>query len=321
MASINDVIKIAEAEVGYLEKASNSQLDSKTANVGSKNYTKYARDLFPSLQGQAWCDMFVDWSFVQAYGKTAAEKILGGFSAYTPTSASYLPATSSPAVGDIIFFKNSTRICHTGIIYKVDSSKVYTIEGNTSGASGVIANGGGVCKKSYSKTYSKIAKFARPKWEYLPGGTVSTGSTSTSGSTTTTTTTSSGSSAIKSVQTWLNSNYSAGLTVDGVYGSKTKAALVKALQKWLNATYNAGLVVDGIFGAKTKAAVRVLKKGSTGTGVKILQGFLICNGYDTGGFDGDFGSKTDAAVRSYQGKKSITVDGEAGKNTFAKLAA
>jgi len=154
----------------------------------------------------------------------------------------------------------------------------------------------------------------------LGNGSLSGNTTSTSSSTATTTT-SSGSSSIKSVQTWLNSNYSAGLAVDGVYGPKTKAALVKALQTWLNATYNAGLVVDGIFGAKTKAAVRVLKKGSSSTGVKILQGFLICNGYDTGGFDGEFGTKTDAAVRSYQGKKGITVDGQAGQNTFAKLAA
>ena len=35
------VIKIAMAEVGYLEKGSNSNLDSKTGNAGYKNYTKY----------------------------------------------------------------------------------------------------------------------------------------------------------------------------------------------------------------------------------------------------------------------------------------
>lgn len=38
------LIKTAEAEVGYLEKATNAQLDSKTANAGYNNYTKYARD-------------------------------------------------------------------------------------------------------------------------------------------------------------------------------------------------------------------------------------------------------------------------------------
>ena len=45
MLFASKVVNIALNEVGYLEKASNSNLDSKTANAGSKNYTKYARDL------------------------------------------------------------------------------------------------------------------------------------------------------------------------------------------------------------------------------------------------------------------------------------
>jgi hypothetical protein len=73
--------------------------------------------------------------------------------------------TSNPKVGDQIFFKNSSGICHTGLVYAVDSQKVYTVEGNTSGASGVVANGGGVCKKSYSITSSKIAGYGRPKYD------------------------------------------------------------------------------------------------------------------------------------------------------------
>ena len=39
--AIEKVILIAKNEIGYLEKKSNSQLDSKTANAGSNNYTKY----------------------------------------------------------------------------------------------------------------------------------------------------------------------------------------------------------------------------------------------------------------------------------------
>ena len=42
----NQLIAIAKAEVGYLEKASNSQLDNKVENAGYNNYTKYARDLY-----------------------------------------------------------------------------------------------------------------------------------------------------------------------------------------------------------------------------------------------------------------------------------
>lgn len=78
MKSIDKVLTIAHQEIGYLEKRSNSQLDSKTANAGSSNYTKYARDLYPSLQGQPWCDMFVDWCMVQAFGQVTARQLLGG---------------------------------------------------------------------------------------------------------------------------------------------------------------------------------------------------------------------------------------------------
>lgn len=45
MNAIDKLIQIAKNETGYLEKASNSQLDSKTANAGENNYTKYWRDI------------------------------------------------------------------------------------------------------------------------------------------------------------------------------------------------------------------------------------------------------------------------------------
>ena len=180
MKSVEKLISIAKGEVGYLEKASNKNLDSKTANAGSANYTKYARDLYPSLQGQPWCDMYVDWCHVQAFGKVKAMQLIGGgFSAYTPTSAQYYKNKgqwhTSPEPGDQIFFKNSVRIYHTGIVTRMAGGKVHTIEGNTSGASGVVANGGGVCEKSYSLSYSGIAGYGRPDWslveepEYEPG--------------------------------------------------------------------------------------------------------------------------------------------------------
>lgn len=174
--TVDKVINIALAEVGYLEKKSNSQLDHKTANAGSANFTKYGRDMheiYPSVMNfpAAWCDAFVDWCFYQAYGVSNAKGLLGGnFDDYTPASANLYKKkgawhTSNPKVGDQIFFKNSQRINHTGLVYKVDDTKVYTIEGNTSGANGVISNGGGVKLKSYKLTYSKIAGYGRPKYD------------------------------------------------------------------------------------------------------------------------------------------------------------
>ena len=168
--AVEKLISIVRGEVGYLEKKSNKDLDSKTGNAGSNNYTKYARDLYPALQGQPWCDMFVDWCFVQAFGKVKAQQLIGGgFSAYTPASAQYYKnigqwRVDRPEPGDQIFFKNSVRICHTGIVTRVEGGKVYTIEGNTSGASGVIANGGGVREKSYALSDPGIAGYGRPDW-------------------------------------------------------------------------------------------------------------------------------------------------------------
>lgn len=86
------VIAVAEQEIGYLEKKSNAYLDDKTANAGAANYTKYWRDLYPNFQGEAWCNAFVNWCFVQAYGEESAKKLLcttGAWSFYTPTSAQY----------------------------------------------------------------------------------------------------------------------------------------------------------------------------------------------------------------------------------------
>lgn len=171
MYSPDKVIQIAENEVGYLEKASNSQLDSKTANAGKNNYTKYWRDLKPSWQGQAWCDLFVDWDFYKAYGKEAAQKLeCGGFGEYyTPTSAQkYKDAgrfDKNGRRGDQIFFKNSQRIYHTGLVRYIKNGRVYTVEGNTSSGSGVIPNGGAVCLKSYSVNDSRIAGYGHPRYD------------------------------------------------------------------------------------------------------------------------------------------------------------
>lgn len=174
------VLDIALSEVGYLEKATNSDLDSKTGNAGDKNYTKYARDLAKvnyfnsSKVGVAWCAVFVAWCFYQAFGKAAALKLLcqpssGNCGAGCKYARNYFKAkgqlyTSNPAPGDMIFFYSSDKssISHTGLVYSVTASRVYTVEGNTSGASGVIANGGGVCKKSYALTYARIAGYGRP---------------------------------------------------------------------------------------------------------------------------------------------------------------
>lgn len=59
--TVDEFIAVLEGEVGYLEKASNAQLDSKTANVGDNNYTKYGKWYGSGGNGQPWCAQFISW--------------------------------------------------------------------------------------------------------------------------------------------------------------------------------------------------------------------------------------------------------------------
>lgn len=185
MKAVDKVLDLALAEVGYLEKASNAQLDDKTANAGKSNYTKYARDLDMvgcifngKKNGHEWCCVFAIWPFVEAFGAALAMKLLGlpqkSSAAGVKSLAGYFKAAGRffavPEPGDFIFFftKDLTGWAHTGLVERVEAGRVYTIEGNTSGASGVVANGGGVARKSYPLTYNRIAGYGRPNWGLVP---------------------------------------------------------------------------------------------------------------------------------------------------------
>lgn len=265
-----NVIALAEAEVGYLEKASNAQLDSVTGNAGYNNYTKYARDLHQAgyyqanKQGYAWCDMFVDWLFFKLCGNdaVAAQEMIcqtGPYGAGCTNSAQYYKQQGrlfeSPKPGDQIFFwaADKSYVAHTGLVVDVDDTYVYTIEGNTSGASGVVANGGGVCNKRYALHYSRIMGYGRPKYEKETGNGITTSAP--------TTTKEEGfkvnmkelkkgcaGKQVKTLQALLiGFGYSCGKSgVDGDFGTATDSAL----RKYQKAN---GLTVDGIAGPKTWA--------------------------------------------------------------------
>lgn len=172
----NRVVAIALSEVGYLEKKSGDlkYLYDKKANAGYENYTKYGYEmhkLYPSAMDYpaSWCDCLVDWCFQKAYGVSNAKKLLGGnFDDYTPNSAALYKAKrawySEPEYADQIFFKNNTRICHTGIVIDTTASYVKTVEGNTSASKEVEPNGGAVCEKIYLKSNSRIAGYGRPPY-------------------------------------------------------------------------------------------------------------------------------------------------------------
>lgn len=168
MNAIDKLIQIAKNEVGYLEKASNSQLDSKTANAGENNYTKYWRDIKPDYQGEPWCAAFVSWCMMKAFGLDTAKKLLKHWPyVYCPTMADLFTLNSNPKVGDIVIFYRNGEFTHTGIVIKVSGDRFWTVEGNTSGNSTIIANGGGVCQKSYYNSNLPGTKFCTPNYSLV----------------------------------------------------------------------------------------------------------------------------------------------------------
>ena len=94
--------------------------------------------------------------------------------------------------------------------------------------------------------------------------------------------------------------------------------IVRYLQTVLNSQYNAGLVVDGLYGPKTEAAIRTLKVGSRGDHVIWLQKALVNRGQKIS-VDGIFGNATKAAVIAYQKSRGLTADGLAGKGTHKAI--
>ena len=165
---IEKVILIAKNEEGYLEKKSNNQLDNKTANAGSANYTKYWRDIKPDYQGQPWCAAFISWCFMKAFGLDNAKKLLKHWPyVYCPTLGKLFTRNANPKIGDVVIFYHNGMFTHTGLVTAVIGDRFCTIEGNTSGASGIIANGGGVCAKSYLNSQMPGTKFCTPDYSIV----------------------------------------------------------------------------------------------------------------------------------------------------------
>ena len=298
MNKAETVIAIALAEEGYLEKSKSAYqkdhqvLDSKEDGAGSDNYTKYGRDmhqLYPAVMDfpAAWCDCFVDWCFYTAFGVSNAKAMLAGdFNDYTVRSAELYKKkkawhTSDPQPGDQIFFKNSKTggICHTGLVYKVSGGYVYTIEGNTSSALGVVSNGGCVRKKSYGLTYRNIAGYGRPKYDIDPEANA----------------------------------------VEETDDATAWKQLVTDLQKALNAEFDANLPANGVADKSLLLSTPTLNARIRSTRpktVKALQALLTHWGYKCL-VDGDFYSGTEKMVKLFQ-KEQVGLANPDGEFTAKK---
>lgn len=224
MATASKVVSIAAGQVGYKE--------------GKNNSNKYGAAY--GMNNVSWCMEFIWWCFMQAgmdWYKTAS------CTACYKHYASRAVSRDALREGDIVFFDwdHSGDCDHVGIVESVGSSRITTIEGNTSsGNAGSQSNGDGVYRRY--RTRSQIAKAIRPAYdaETSGGGTcnvtvqeVKNGSNSAS---------------CYVLQAYLKSKgYYTG-KVDGIAGSLTEKA-IKAFQK------AKGLSQDGIAGQKTWAAV------------------------------------------------------------------
>ena len=97
--------------------------------------------------------------------------LCGNYFKYTPSGASAFKRAGrwhkEPLPGDVVFFYSASmgRICHVGIVEKVEGRLLTTIEGNTSSAT-VDRNGGECRRKTYSNYSvggsSWIHGFGRP---------------------------------------------------------------------------------------------------------------------------------------------------------------
>lgn len=296
------VIEIALGEVGYLEKASNKNLYDKTANAGSNNYTKYAYEFDTKYvgfyngkkNGFAWCDVWTDWVFVTAFGVDKGRELLcqptKSLGAGCGYSMDYYKKKGqfykSPKKGDQIFFYNSgkTGIAHTGLVYDVDNTYVYTIEGNTSSASGVVANGGAVAKKKYKLTYTRIAGYGRPKYDAEPE-TVKIESVKTNNKKT---------EFNEAVQAWQKAAIADGYKfpkygADGEWGSECEDVAKKAVCKKCTLIY------------KNKNLTKIVQKAVGAT------------------VDGKFGNDTKKKVIKWQGLMGLKQDGVVGYNTWKMI--
>ncbi len=85
----------------------------------------------------------------------------------------------------------------------------------------------------------------------------------------------------------------------------------------------AGVAATQIHGRQsalpTYVQTAVLRQGASGGEVKELQRRLKQWGYYDGAVDGIYGSQTVKAVKYFQRKNGLTVDGVAGKSTYAAL--
>lgn len=174
MAIVDEMIKLAQSQVGYTETGNNH---NKYAQYFDTEKSKGGP--YPWFNGKkqnvAWCAIFICWLFVMVL---EPEKYLGSpdkvrqwlkfprpadnCAAGCPYLWQYLVNRGWKAdktkgkAGDIIFF--NAKCTHVGIIEKVENGKYYTIEGNKNNK---------VARSSYSTSSSSVYGVIHPDYSSI----------------------------------------------------------------------------------------------------------------------------------------------------------
>ncbi len=183
---VTDALAVALSQLGYQEGNSLAQLDGTTPTAG--NFTEYNYNMGDFGIGYGgleyhWCASFVSFCLYQSrchdygdffdcarYHLDEPEYIWREISCQYWTYAlrlanrfydsEYFGGNHTPSSGDLIFFtRDGKTASHIGIVLYTEGNTVYTVEGNTSSASKLEINGGGVYVKNYKKTSSQILGF------------------------------------------------------------------------------------------------------------------------------------------------------------------
>lgn len=286
MSKRNEFVNVARSQIGVREIGTNN------VKYNTWYYERVVNGT-PGTSEYAWCVTFECWCANQIgilnslIPKCNNVGVLRDW--YKARGLYHLKTSYTPKAGDLIIFKNAF---HTGIVERVESGKIWTIEGNSKDK---------VSNNTYLKTDSYIQGYCQVKFNDNQGNT---------GNTT--------KSSIKEIQAMIKSKYNFNFYVDGIYGSETKKMLIKALQTELNKQYNANLNVDGVFGAKTKSKCPVVKSGAKGNITLLIQCKLVCLGYNIS-TDSVYGNQTQNAIIQFQKSHGLLADGICGRNTFEKL--
>lgn len=295
----SDAIRILREEVGYHEKASNKDLDSKTANSGSLNWTKYARDLdnISYFNGKKngpvgqWCAILQCWVQYKLYGDGLSARA----ALYQPDAkyncgagctwqAGYFRENNafftSPQPGDWIFYGVPGDEYHTGGVVEVSGKTVYTIEGNVDNQVLLLA---------HDINDPSIAGYGRPKYQKNDPCNIY---------------------VVKPNDT-LNK-------IADMFDVKAED-IAKENNIADPNLINVGQILIFEKGPKEWHTTDIFCQfGDRNKAVSMLQGLLLKRGLSLT-YDGYFGAETRSAVMAWQSSKGITVDGIVGDETLGTL--